>query len=166
MLHLIRNLDATRYAPMILIVAKTDTTSVRRVKAYPHNLPFDRDTVPTYIIPRSREVGQSYCSSILTTLYSFWFAFWLVGAQVQPDLILVNGPGTCLPIALSAFFFRIMGWKASKTIFVESFCRVSNLSLTGKLLFPVTDLFVVCWEELEQKFPSTHLVTSFIPKRS
>jgi beta-1,4-N-acetylglucosaminyltransferase len=166
MLTLIRNLDAQRYAPMVLVVAQTDTTSIRRVQAYPHKLPFDRETVPIYYIPRSREVGQSYWTSIGTTLYSFWFAFWLVGVQVQPDLILVNGPGTCLPIAMSAFFFRVMGWKSSKTVFIESFCRVTSLSLTGKLLYPVADLFAVCWEELEQNYPCTHLVTSFIPKSS
>jgi beta-1,4-N-acetylglucosaminyltransferase len=164
MLHLIRNLDPARYAPVVLVVATTDTTSLRRVQAYPHSLPFDRKTVSTCRIPRSREVGQSYSTSIWTTLYSFLFAFWLTGVQEQPDLVLVNGPGTCLPVALSVFFFRLVGWKTSKTVFVESFCRVTSLSLTGKLLYPLVDLFVVCWEELEQKYPLTHLVTSFVPQ--
>mmetsp|Transcript_19466 Transcript_19466/g.48496 ORF Transcript_19466/g.48496 Transcript_19466/m.48496 type:complete len:184 (+) Transcript_19466:214-765(+) len=118
-----------------------------------------------YRIPRSREVGQSYSSSVLTTLRSFFFALWLVGIQVQPDLVLVNGPGTCLPIAVSAFFFRIIGWKTgTKIVFVESFCRVNSLSLTGKLLYPIADLFAVCWEQLQEKYPRTYLVTSFIPK--
>lgn len=163
MLHLIRNLDPARYTPIVLVVATTDTTSLRRVQAYPHTLPFDRDTVSTYRIPRSREVGQSYSTSVWTTLYSFWFAFWLTGVQVQPDLLLVNGPGTCLPMALSAFLFRLVGWKTSKTVFIESFCRVTSRSLTGKLLYPLADLFVVCWEELQEKHPLTHLVTSFVP---
>jgi len=147
-----------------LVVATTDTTSLRRVQAYPHSLPFDRERMTTYQIPRSREVGQSYWTSILTTLYSFWFAFWLVGFKVRPDLVLVNGPGTCLPIAVSAFFFRLVGWKPSKIIFIESFCRVTSLSLTGKLLYPVADLFVVCWDRLQEKYPLTHLVTTFVPR--
>jgi beta-1,4-N-acetylglucosaminyltransferase len=163
MLHLIRNLDPARYAPIVLVIATTDTTSLRRVQAYPHTLPFDAEMVTTYCIPRSREVGQSYLTSIGTTLYSFWFTLWLTGVQVQPDLLLVNGPGTCLPIALSAFLFRLVGWKTSKTVFIESFCRVTSLSLTGKLLYPLADLFLVCWEELEQKYPLTHLVTAFVP---
>jgi beta-1,4-N-acetylglucosaminyltransferase len=166
MLHLIRNLDPQRYAPIILVVATTDTTSLRRVQAYPHTLPFDRQKVTAYQIPRSREVGQSYWTSIATTLYSFWFAFWLVGVRVQPELVLVNGPGTCLPITMSAFFFRLVGWKSSQLVFVESFCRVTSLSLTGKLLYPVVDLFCVCWPELEQRYPLTHLITSFVPNSS
>lgn len=176
MLDLIKNLKPDRYGPIVLVVANTDTTSLQRVQAYPHPLPIQnkgnlvslentRDQQQVYRIPRSREVGQSYVSSILTTLRSFLFALWLVGFQVQPDLVLVNGPGTCLPIAVSAFFFRIVGWKTgTKIVFVESFCRVKSLSLTGKLLYPIADLFAVCWEQLHEKYPLTYLVTSFIPK--
>lgn len=166
MLHLIRNLNPERYAPIVLVMADTDSTSEQRIQAYPHVLPFDRDKVTIYRIPRSREVGQSYWTSICTTFYSLYFSFWLVGVQVQPDLLLVNGPGTCLPIAICAFFFRLVGWKTSKIIFVESFCRVTSLSLTGKLLYPVADLFLVCWEELEHNFPLTHFVASFVPKHN
>ena len=39
-----------------------------------------------------------------------------------------------------------------------------SLSLTGKLLYPIADLFAVCWEQLHEKYPLTYLVTSFIPK--
>ncbi|VEU33610.1 unnamed protein product [Pseudo-nitzschia multistriata] len=178
MLYLIQNLNPDHYSPIVLTVATTDTTSIKRVSAHPHVLPIqDKENLEenssssshngqrVYRIPRSREVGQSYWSSILTTLYSFVFAFWLVGFQVQPDLILANGPGTCLPIAFSAFFFRIVGWKPrTRIIFVESFCRVKSLSLTGKLIYPIADLFAVCWQQLHEKYPLTYLVTSFVPK--
>jgi len=180
MLDLIKNLNQDRYGPIVLVVANTDTTSLQRVQAYPYPLPIQnkdnlidsrRNTKNTsnehqvYRIPRSREVGQSYLSSTFTTFYSFLFALWLVGFQVQPDLVLVNGPGTCLPIAISAFFYRIVGWKPdTKIVFVESFCRVTSLSLTGKLLYPIADLFAVCWEQLQEKHPLTYLVTAFIPK--
>lgn len=175
MLHLIKNLNPDRYGPIILVIAASDETSLNRVKAYPYPLPIknkkdlvgnnsNSNSSQVFTIPRSREVGQSYSSSILTTAYSFFFAFWLVGFKVQPDLVLVNGPGTCIPIAYSAFFFRIIGWMVqTKIIFIESFCRVKSLSLTGKLLYPIADLFVVCWDQLHQKLPLTHLVTSFIP---
>ena len=54
-------------------------------------------------IPRSRSVGQSYFTSIFTTVYSFFPACWLV-FRTEPDLIISNGPGTALPICYSAFF--------------------------------------------------------------
>mmetsp|Transcript_49708 Transcript_49708/g.57364 ORF Transcript_49708/g.57364 Transcript_49708/m.57364 type:complete len:283 (-) Transcript_49708:128-976(-) len=172
MLHLIKNLNPEYYDPIVLVIATSDKTSLRRVEAYPHSLPIKNKNNLTenineciFRIPRSREVGQSYWTSILTTMYSFFFAFWLVGFKVQPDLILVNGPGTCLPIAVCAFFFRVVGWMVkTKIVFVESFCRVTSLSLTGRLLYPIVDLFVVCWEQLHKIYPLAYLVTSFIPK--
>lgn len=180
MLDLIKHLNPDRYSPIIIIVANTDTTSLQRVQAYPDTLPIKNKEKlveisngsngstgdqQIYRIPRSREVGQSYFTSVLTTLYSLFFAFWLVGIEVQPDLVLVNGPGTCLPIAVSAFFFRIIGWMPkTKIVFVESFCRVTSLSLTGKLLYPIADLFAVCWEQLHENYPLTYLITTFIPK--
>jgi beta-1,4-N-acetylglucosaminyltransferase len=39
-----------------------------------------------YSIPRSREVGQSYFTSVFTTLYSMLYAFALV-LQVQPEVV-------------------------------------------------------------------------------
>ena len=94
MLDLIKNLKPDRYGPIVLVVANTDTTSLQRVQAYPHALPIQNKQnlvslestghqQQVYRIPRSREVGQSYASSILTTLRSFIFGLWLVGYQVR-----------------------------------------------------------------------------------
>ena len=111
MLYLIQNLNLDHYEPMVLVVATTDTTSLKRVAAYPHPLPIQdkncllheksssRNGQQVYRIPRSREVGQSYWSSILTTLYSFLFALWLVGYQVRATNHLKRNTGmhaTCL----------------------------------------------------------------------
>eukprot|EP01031_Cornospumella_fuschlensis_P032110 gene32109-38831_t len=37
-------------------------------------------------------------------------------------------------------------------LYVESFCRVQHLSLTGKLLYPIADRFIVQWEDLAEKY--------------
>jgi beta-1,4-N-acetylglucosaminyltransferase len=124
MLHLIKNLNADHYAPLIYVVATTDKTSRRRVDAFGGRAP-DR----IYEIPRSREVGQSYLSSILTTLYSFVHAVVLV-VRVRPDLVLTNGPGTCLPIVVVTLVGRILGICEGRNVFVESFCRVTRYVLT------------------------------------
>ena len=36
-------------------------------------------------------------------------------------------------------------------IYIESFARVYNLSLTGKLLYPFVDRFLVQWPELSNR---------------
>ena len=45
---------------------------------------------------------------------------------------------------------KLMGMKI---IHVESFTRIRDLSLTGKIVYPFADLFVVQWKQLVQKYP-------------
>ena len=125
MLTLIKNLDQTRYAPLIYVVATTDTTSIRRLAAVDTSSNHHRKADVILKIPRSREVGQSYISSIWTTLWSFLFAIRIV-LGVRPNLLLCNGPGTCLPIAVVTLILRILGLCEGRIVFVESFCRVTR----------------------------------------
>ena len=57
------------------------------------------------VIPRSREVGQSWLTSNFTTLQALAPAAFIV-LRRRPRLLLVNGPGTCIPICAAAFVFR------------------------------------------------------------
>ena len=38
-------------------------------------------------------------------------------------------------------------------IYVESYTRIKDLSLTGKILYPVADLFIVQWKQLLYNYP-------------
>lgn len=165
MLLLTKHLDPAHYN-ITYVKAATDTTSRQRlvgdVGANDNAKDNSGNTIIMHDIPRSREVGQSYRSSIWTTLRAQWYCLWLV-INIQPDLILCNGPGTCLPICMAALFFRILAFHQSSIVFCESYCRVETLSLTGKLLYPIADLFVVHWPELHQKYPAkTVLVSTFV----
>ena len=55
------------------------------------------------------------------------------------DLIITNGPGTALPICYIHIFisYVLMFNIKAKILFIESFCRVDDLSVTGKLLRPL-----------------------------
>ena len=97
-------------------------------------------------IPRSRKVGQSFFTSIFTTFKSFIVALPLMFKN--PDMLLVNGPGVCFPVVLSIFLGNVLGVCHCSIVFVESICRVNTLSLTGKLIYPLCDLFFVHWESL------------------
>ena len=165
MLHLLSSINNyENYAPLNYIIASSDTTSQNRLKAFSSTAQMgdngkkstskDGIKLPPhcqiYKIPRAREVGQSYLSSIFTTLQSILYTGHLILFQIQPDLLLLNGPGTCLPIALWTFVARVLGISLGNIVFVESFCRVKSLSLTGKLLLKlgIVDLFLVHWPQL------------------
>jgi beta-1,4-N-acetylglucosaminyltransferase len=64
----------------------------------------------------------------------------------KPDVILSLGSEIALPFFFLAKLFRI------KTIFIESWCRIDDLSKTGKLLYPFADLFLVQWPELLEAY--------------
>jgi beta-1,4-N-acetylglucosaminyltransferase len=157
MIRLLTFLDARKYSPLTYVVAKTDTTSLQWIEASTSARRGDE----VFRIPRSREVGQSYFTSILTTLQSFWSCVY-VALRARPDFVLCNGPGTCLPIVVLVFILRILGLAGGNVIFVESFCRVKHLSLTGRLIYPIVDKFIVHWPELREQYPRSELVSSFV----
>ena len=60
-------------------------------------------------------------------------------------MVITNGPGTAIPICWSFWIFQrvLMFNSKAKILFIESFCRVEELSLTGKLLRPIADKMLV-----------------------
>lgn len=157
MLNMLRGLDPQHYHPIVFVRAASDTRSEGMVKT---SFTSSSSSASTSIIkpsailtvPRSRSVGQSWFTTPLTTLQALIASIVLVAEQ-QPDVILCNGPGTCLPICMAGYLLRFLGVKHVKVIFVESFCRVKSLSLTGRLLYKVADRFIVQWQGLREKYP-------------
>lgn len=65
-------------------------------------------------IPRARRVHQSYLTSPCTTLYSLVYCLYYIALQpllssngIFADIVLINGPGSCVPIAYSAFLPKV-----------------------------------------------------------
>lgn len=69
--------------------------------------------------------------------------------------VLCNGPGTCVPICVSALLLGILGIKKVIIVYVESICRVETLSLSGKILWHLSDYFIVQWPTLKEKYPKS-----------
>lgn len=65
----------------------------------------------------------------------------------KPDIIISTGALATFPIC---FLAKIFG---KKIVYIESFARVDQGSLTGKLMYRIADLFIVQWEELLEVFP-------------
>ncbi|XP_063110689.1 UDP-N-acetylglucosamine transferase subunit ALG14 homolog [Cavia porcellus] len=147
------------YSPRHYVIADTDKMSADKINSFELDRA-DRDpnamNSKYYIhrIPRSREVQQSWLSTVLTTLHSMWLSFPLIH-RVKPDLVLCNGPGTCVPICVSALLLGILGIKKVIIVYVESICRVETLSLSGKILIHLSDYFIVQWPTLKEKYPKS-----------
>ena len=67
--------------------------------------------------------------------------------QERPDVIISTGALATFPIC---FLGKLLG---NKVIYIESFARVDEPSLTGKLMYHVADLFIVQWKEMMKFYP-------------
>lgn len=154
MMAIVRELDQRWYWPRIYVLAASDTNSEAKIDDVEPN----RSTIEIFRIFRSRSVHQSYISSVFTTIRSTIDSVPLV-YKTRPELILCNGPGTCVPICIVAFLFKIFYINGNcRIVFVESFCRVRTVSLTGRILKWIVDLFVVQWPQLQEYSANTQYV--------
>lgn len=66
---------------------------------------------------------------------------WKILHKEKPDLIISSGAAVAVP-----FFFigKLMG---AKLIYIEVFDRIDKPTLTGKIVYPFSDKFIVQWEE-------------------
>lgn len=75
-----------------------------------------------------------------------WMAYKVLKKE-KPDLIISTGAAVAVP-----YFYLGKLFKA-KTVYVEIFDRIDSPTMTGKLVYPVTDKFIVQWEELKKVYP-------------
>uniref|UniRef100_A0AC34RI54 UDP-N-acetylglucosamine transferase subunit ALG14 n=1 Tax=Panagrolaimus sp. JU765 TaxID=591449 RepID=A0AC34RI54_9BILA len=163
MISLVKQLNPNLFMPRQYIVAETDSLSANKVvemeKQFQPKVNHNSNSYEITLIPRSRKVGQSYLTSIFTTLWAIFISIKIVW-QSKPDMVLCNGPGTCLPICIIAYVLDLLRLRNTKIVFVESTCRVKTLSLTGKLLyhFRMADVFLVQWPDLVEKYPRAEFI--------
>ncbi len=65
----------------------------------------------------------------------------------KPDVIISSGAAVAVP------FFYIGKLFGAKTVYIEVFDRIDKPTVTGKLVYPVTDKFIVQWEEMKKVYP-------------
>ncbi|CAJ2661374.1 unnamed protein product [Trifolium pratense] len=159
MLNLLAVLQKDRFNPRYYIAAATDNMSLQKAMMLENSLASESrikvaDTAQFMKIYRSREVGQSYITSVWTTLIATVHALWLM-IKIRPEVILCNGPGTCIPLCVIAFIFKVLGIRWSSIFYVESIARVRRLSLSGLLLYKLwmADQLFVQWPQLQQQYP-------------
>lgn len=149
MIALLSGVDKSRYTPRTYVYCRGDSMSVQLVS----DLEQSQQAYSLLALPRARRVGQSWISTLGTALWTLLWAVhytFFVPLRARPsqpwvDVLLVNGPGTCVVLVLVMYIRRVLGLHFTRIIYVESFARVKSLSLSGRLLRPLVDTFVVQW---------------------
>ncbi len=98
----------------------------------------DSSLSPLYRFPQINRKEKHF---LIHFLKLFFKASKVIHAE-KPDAIISTGALVTYPFCV---FTKLRG---GKVIYIESFARVNNGSLTGKLVYPIADLFLVQWEPL------------------
>ncbi|GAE27466.1 polysaccharide biosynthesis protein CpsF [Halalkalibacter wakoensis JCM 9140] len=71
----------------------------------------------------------------------------LIFLKERPDVVVTTGVHTAVPMCYIAKLFR------KKVVFIESFAKTTTPTLSGKLVYPIADLFIVQWESMKEVYP-------------
>ena len=72
---------------------------------------------------------------------------WRLLRSFRPDVVVSSGAGVAFPFFLVARLLRI------KTVYIEVYDRLDSATLTGRLCYPLSDLFLLQWEEQMALYP-------------
>lgn len=119
------------------VLGHDDQTSAEKIK-YPGKM---------YVMRNPRLMRDKSMIKVFFNLFPATRDAFRILRQSKPDAILSAGPSLTIPLFWLATFLKV------KTIFIESWVRVHHKSQTGKLVYPVSDLFLVQWESMKKVYP-------------
>lgn len=64
----------------------------------------------------------------------------------RPDLVISSGAAVAVP------FFYVAKLMKKKVIYIEVYDRIDKPTLTGRLVYPIADCFIVQWEEQKKVY--------------
>jgi UDP-N-acetylglucosamine:LPS N-acetylglucosamine transferase len=74
--------------------------------------------------------------------------------EYRPDVVVSAGAGVAVPFFVTA---RALG---VRTVYLEVYDRIDLPTMTGKLCYPFTDLFLLQWEEQRTSYPKGRVIGS------
>jgi len=93
--------------------------------------PDTKTMINTYLM---KDVSRNLLYFVINTFQSI-----KIFLKTKPDLVITTGASFAVPFCYIAKLF------SKKVIYIESICRINSKSLSGKLLYPFVDLFLVQW---------------------
>ena len=67
--------------------------------------------------------------------------------KIRPKVIITTGTHTAGPMC---YFGKLFG---SKIIYIETYANRNRKTATGRMVYPIADLFIVQWEEMLKLYP-------------
>jgi UDP-N-acetylglucosamine:LPS N-acetylglucosamine transferase len=83
--------------------------------------------------------------NVINFIRNFFLAIKVI-LKERPTVLISTGAGICVPFFILGKLFSI------KTIYIESMARICGLSLSGKLVYLFSDIFIVQWPQLAASY--------------
>ncbi|WP_395549342.1 MULTISPECIES: PssD/Cps14F family polysaccharide biosynthesis glycosyltransferase [unclassified Lacrimispora] len=84
---------------------------------------------------------------ILKFMYNIFLSFCIILKQ-RPDLIISTGALASVPMMVWTKVFR------GKVIYIESFAKIDNPTISGKIAYKFAHQFYVQWESMKKFYPN------------
>lgn len=68
--------------------------------------------------------------------------------RIRPDVVITTGTHTAVPMCKIAHFFH------KKVIWIETMANAKTPTASGKMIYPIADLFIVQWESMLEVYPN------------
>ncbi|MFW9877874.1 MAG: PssD/Cps14F family polysaccharide biosynthesis glycosyltransferase [Candidatus Thorarchaeota archaeon] len=66
---------------------------------------------------------------------------------IRPSILITTGAHTAIPLCYISKLFR------KKIIFIETFAKLKTPTISGKLVYPIADVFLIQWPDLKEVYP-------------
>ncbi len=111
-----------------------------------HWITFDSGQARTLLAGRQITFAHGPTNRSPTSLVRNLLLAWRLVRRHRPQTILTTGAGVAVPFC---YIGRLLG---SRVVYVECLSRVSEPSLTGRLVEPVAHEFYVQWPQLATRY--------------
>lgn len=67
--------------------------------------------------------------------------------EIKPEVVMSTGAAVAAP------FFLVARRRRIRTVFIECFDRITMPTMSGRMCYPLSDVFAVQWDEQKRHFP-------------
>jgi UDP-N-acetylglucosamine:LPS N-acetylglucosamine transferase len=124
-------------------------------KEYDYRIITEKDKSNEYL---KEKYGQRvsylpYCTRNKIISYIFIYTFLIIKTiylfiKIRPDVIISTGTHTAVPMC---YLGKIFG---KQIIYIETLANINRKTLTGKIIYPIANLFIVQWRSMIRLYPN------------
>lgn len=131
-------------------------------KDYDYHIITEKDKTTEYLEEKYKDKVNylPYCTRSKIFSYIFIYSYLIFKTvylfiKIRPEIIVSTGTHTAVPMCYLAKLF------GKKVIYIETYANITRKTLTGKIVYPISDLFIVQWQEMKKLYPDAICVENF-----